>query len=105
MKNTATKNGMKFTTNAGFWSVENGLYEIVIGKCEDDFSASLWFDGSRIMLEAEGYSPSWALHQFTLAARDIPWTDESFFADTIFPMAKNLNDWMNRPTRETYNAR
>lgn len=104
----ATKNGATFETinlAEGKWYIaRKGDYAIDLYPCGDYYLATLC-GFTRPLINAEGNTPKWALHQLTLAAKQTAWTEEGFFEEVFFPLAKDLNEWLKRPARETYNSR
>ena len=104
----AMKNGATFETynnrDGKCYVAKHEELELWVEAANDEYLATLCNYG-RVLLCVEGNSAKWALHQLMVAAKGTSWTDDQFFATEVFPLAKNLNEWMKRPERETYNMR
>ena len=105
----ATKNNGTFealnTTTGARWTATRGEIEVWVGTTEcGDYLATLWAD-NRPMVHAEGTDAHWALKQLAKECEATNWDDADFFSRDVFPLCKDLNDFMKRPMRETYNSR
>lgn len=104
----ATKNNGTFealNTREGIrYIATRGDVEVWVSPISDGYLASL-FAYNRPAEHVEGETAKWALHQLAKACAVIVWDDETFFDAQLFPIMKDLNDFMKRPPRETYNSR
>ena len=103
----ATKNNGTFealNTREGMrYSAKRGEVEIVATPCDGYYLATLWLY-DRPKVDAEGHSAGHALGRLVKATAAISWTDEGV-VDEVTTLAKDLNQFIKRPARETYNNR
>ena len=108
----ATKNGAKFekfmTREGMLYVCSKGDYDIELFPYQID--GETYYLGTlcgyaRPLLSIEGTSATYTLGRLVKLAKRTAWTDANFFDDVVFPMSKDLNDWVKRPDRETYNSR
>lgn len=94
-----TREGMRYIAT-------RGNVEVWLSPYEYGYTASL-YTYNRPQMHADGVSATWALQQLAKECKATAWVSEcdDFFAEVIFPLCKDLNDFMNRPARETYNSR
>lgn len=109
-KNNGTFESINMVDGGTQWVATRGEYEILVNPaCGGDwYLATLYFCDrydNRPLTETEGKTAKWALHQLAKQCKITPWTDDEFFERDIFPLCKDLNDFMKRPPRETYNSR
>lgn len=77
--------------------------EITLAPCDGYYLATLWlFD--RPMVHTEGHNANWSIAQLVKATKAIAWTEENV-VDEVQTLAKDLNAFVKRPARETYNSR
>ncbi len=104
----ATKNNGTFealNTREGMrYIATRGNVEIWVSPYECGYLASLYtYDHPQA--HTEGKTAGMALHFLAKQTAATVWDDESFFNSELLPLLKDLNDFMNRPARETYNSR
>jgi len=69
-----------------------------------NYLATLIVD-NRPLTVMEGATAKWALVQLMKECKNTNWTETNFYSEILFPLAKDLKAWMERPARETYNDR
>lgn len=102
MKNNGTFEALNMREGVRY-SAKRGEVEIVVSPCDDYYLATLWLY-DRPKVDAEGHNASYALGRLVKATAAISWTDASV-VDEVVALAKDLNDFIKRPARETYNSR
>ena len=85
------------------YSAKRENMEIVLTPCDGYYLATLWLF-NRPMVDAEGHNANWSLAQLVKATKATAWTEENT-ADKVMALAKDLNQFVKRPARETYNNR
>lgn len=101
-KNNGTFEAINTREGLGYIATRNN-YEIITTPCDDYYRATLWvYD--RPMVSVEGYNANWSISQLAKTAQAIAWTEENA-SDDVFALAKDLYDFIKRPTREIYNSR
>lgn len=101
-----TANFETYTIRGNEWHIATcGNIEISVAQTDEgDYIATLrMYD--RPMLSAMSDTAKCALKNLTIEARNTAWTDETFYNSQVFPLARDLNKWMKRDKRETYNDR
>lgn len=108
----ATKNSTKFekfmTREGMYYVCSKGDYDITLSPYQ--INGETCYLGTlcgyaRPLLSVEGTSAAYTLGRLVKLAKRTAWTDADFFGSVVFPMGKDLNDWVKRPDRETYNSR
>ena len=103
MKNSGTFEALNTREGIRYIATRNDI-EIWVSPIDGGYLASL-FAYNRLVEHVEGETAKWALHQLAKACAVTMWDDETFFDTQLFPTMKDLNDFMKRPPRETYNSR
>lgn len=105
-KNNGTFESINMVDGGTQWIATRGELELSVNPaCGGDwYLATLWCSDYP-MIEVEGSTAKWALQQLAKQCKVTPWTDDEFYERDIFPLCKDLNDFMKRPPRETYNSR
>ena len=85
------------------YSAERENMEIVLTPCDGYYLATLWLF-NRPMVDAEGHNANWSLAQLVKTTKATAWTEKDT-ADRVQALAKDLNQFIKRPARETYNNR
>jgi len=107
-KNSGTFESIKMAAGGTLWTAIRGNYEVFVNPADGgEWYLATLYCYNRPMVDAEGESAKWALQQLAKACKATAWTSEydDFFAEVIFPLCKDLNDFMKRPPHETYNSR
>lgn len=107
-KNNGTFESINMVDGGTLWTATRGDYEVFVNPaCGGDWYLATLYCYNRPMVEAEGESAKWALHQLAKECKATTWASEyeDFYGEVIFPLSKDLNDFMKRPPRETYNSR
>ena len=103
----ATKNNGTFealNTREGIrYSAKRANMEIVLTPCENYYHGTVWMY-DRPKVDAQGETATWTLSRLAKATNEIVWTDENTSKE-VFDLAKDLNAFIKRPKRETYNNR